>query len=281
VGYTHEVLVKQTAGRAVGAWVHRSPVWFYIVHAPATLFPWFLLLIVAMIAAYKRNDEPSKFYVSWILAVLVPYSLMSSKLDVYMMALIPAMALLIARLFAIDDIWLRRGWFANVAMLALLVSIAIGGRFARIRYEGATTVVTILAAAALIALIVSLVRRTPLVSTIALGLVPVVAFVCAAAFMMPLINELASDRPLVRALVAQHVPAEQIALYTAPHVWTHDMPRDLERVRYVSPEILRAQPLTLIVTSRSHANEIADVLRAYRKVAEFQLIGKPFDVYRK
>ena len=116
---------------------------------------------------------------------------------------------------------------------------------------------------------------------ISLGSVPIVVLLFAIIFMMPLINELASDRPIVRAIVAQHVPAEQVALYTAPHLWTHDMPRELERVRYVSADDLRAHPATLIVTSHSHADEIADVLRRYRKVAEFHLIQKPFDVYRR
>ena len=279
--YTHEVLVKQTAGRAVGAWVHRWPVWFYFAHAPATLFPWFPLLIVAIVAAYKRGDERAKFYVSWVLAVLVPYSLMSSKLDVYMMATIPAVALLVGRLFAAEDQWLRRGWTANVLMLAVLLAAAIGGRFARQKYEGTATILTILAVVTCIALVVSLLVRSPLVSTLSLGWVAIVVLLCASLWMMPLINELASDRPIVRAVAAQHVAPEQIALYSTPQLWTHDMPRGLERVRYVTPEMLRAQPATVIVTSRSHADEIADVLRGYHKVDEFRLIGKPFDVYRR
>jgi 4-amino-4-deoxy-L-arabinose transferase-like glycosyltransferase len=278
--YTHEVLVKQTAGRAVGAWVHRSPLWFYVAHAPATLFPWFLLLIVAIIAAYKRGDDRAKFYVSWILAVLVPYSLISSKLDVYMMAMIPAMALLVARLFATSDVWLRRGHVSNVIMLVILLLIGLFAPFIHVM-DPVPFLLRVVAGTAAVALVVCLVLRTPIASMISLGFVPIVVLLFAIVFMMPLINELASDRPIVRAIVAQHVPAEQVALYTAPYLWTHDMPRELERVRYVSADDLRARPATLIVTSRSHADEIADVLRAYRKVAEFQLIRKPFDVYRR
>jgi 4-amino-4-deoxy-L-arabinose transferase-like glycosyltransferase len=278
--YTHEVLVKQTAGRVVGAWVHRSPVWFYVTHAPATLFPWFLLLIVAIVAAYKRGDDRAKFYVSWILAVLVPYSLISSKLDVYMMAMIPAMALLIARLFTTGDVWLRRGHVSNVVMLVSLVLIGLSAPFIHV-LDPVPVLLRVLAVTAAVGLVMTLALRTPLASTISLGSVPIVVLLFAIVFMMPLINELASDRPIVRAIVAQHVPAEQIALYTAPHLWTHDMPHELERVRYVSADDLRAHPATLIVTSRSHADEIADVLHAYRKVTEFQLIRKPSDVYRR
>ena len=275
--YTREVLVKQTAGRAVGAWVHRSPVWFYVAHAPGTLFPWFALLVMAILAAYKRGDERAKFYVSWILAVLVPYSLMSSKLDVYMMAMIPAMALLIARLFATDDVWVRRGHLSNVVMLIVLFLGGLAAPWVQVM----PLVSVLLVALAIAAVIGLIVARTPLLSTFALGLVPIAVLLYAIVFWMPVINELASDRPMVRALVGQRVPAEQIALFTAPHVWTRDMPRDLERVRYVDAPDLRKNPATLIVTSRSHANEIADVLRSYRKVAEFQMLRKPFDVYRR
>ena len=278
--YTQDVLVRQTAGRAVGAWVHRSPLWFYVAHAPATLFPWFLLLVVAIVAAYKRGDDRAKFYVSWILAVLVPYSLVSSKLDVYMMAMIPAMGLLVARLFATSDVWLRRGHVSNVIMLGILLVIGLSAPFIHVM-DPVPFLLRVVAGTAAVALVVSLVVRKPLASMIALGSVPIVVVLFAIVFMMPLINELASDRPTVRAIAAQHVPAEQVALYNAPHLWTHDMPRELERVRYVSADDLRTHPATLIVTSRSHADEIADVLRTYRHVAEFQLIRKPFDVYRR
>jgi 4-amino-4-deoxy-L-arabinose transferase-like glycosyltransferase len=279
-GYAREVLVRETVGRAVGAWVHRSPIWFYVAHAPATLFPWFLLIVIAIIAAYKRGDERAKFHVSWILAVLVPYSLMSSKLDVYMMAVIPAAALLIARLFSMEDEWLRRGHVSNIGMLVVLALIGMSAPFVHVM-RAAIVLLIALACTATLGLIVSLTFRKPLVSTLSLGLVPFVVLLYGAVFLMPFLNDSASDRPIVRAVVAQHVPPEQIALYTVPYLWTHDMPRDLEHVRYVSPDDLRARPATLIVTSRSHANEIADVLRGYRRVAEFQMIGKPFDVYRR
>ncbi|HEY3056643.1 MAG TPA: glycosyltransferase family 39 protein [Thermoanaerobaculia bacterium] len=275
--YTHEVLVKQTAGRAVGAWVHRSPVWFYVAHAPATLFPWFLLLVVAIVAAYRRNDDRGKFYVSWILAVLVPYSVMSSKLDVYMMAMIPPAALLIARLVAVDDVW---AWRANMLMLVVLLTIGVIAPFLSMPFAADLEPLFVtLAAAALIGIIVSIRFRD--LSTLAVGLAPLGALLYAALFLMPLANELASDHPIVRAVIAQRVAPEEIALFTAPHLWTRDMPRSLERVRYVSPESLRARPATVIVTSRAHAQEIGDVLRSYRRVDEFRLLGKPFDVYRR
>lgn len=287
-GFAREVLVKQTAGRAVGAWVHRSPPWFYILHAPGTLFPWFLLLLVAIAAAYRRNDERAQFYVSWVLAVLVPYSLLSSKLDVYMMAMIPAMALLAGRLVAVDDEWAWRGAIANRVTIVLTLIAGGSAPFIAVRRDDLATVLAsirpaffILVSALAVALVLTIVSSRAVVSTMCLGLAPLAMMMFLVVFRMSFVNELASDRPIVRALVAQHVPAAGIALYNAPHLWTRDMAPELEHVRYVSPEELRSDPPTLIVTSRAHANEIADVLRTYRRVGEFRMIGKPFDVYRR
>src|SRR5438128_7095063 len=109
--YTREVIVKQTVGRAVGAWVHNAPPWFYVLHLPGILFPWFFVAIAALRGA-------NRFYLSWIAAVLIPYSLMSSKLDVYMMAMIPAVALMIAERTSIVASRLTLG-----LMLAAIASV--------------------------------------------------------------------------------------------------------------------------------------------------------------
>ena len=271
--YTRDVLVKQTAGRAVGAWVHKAAPWFYLVHAPADLFPWFFLTVVALIAVYKRGDEQSKFYVSWILAVLVPHSLLSSKLDVYMMTMIPPVAALIARFVEARDRWSEWGWRANVFTLGLLAGIGIAGWF--MAPPEAKTLCIVLAAAAILGMAASFPRRDVFRSTLLVGVVPIVAFLYAAIFLLPVANEMASTRPAIRALVKQNVPPEEIGLYWTPQLWSRDMPRDLERVRY---DVTGARP-TVIVTARKRAGDID--LTGYRRVDQFQMIGKWFDVYRR
>jgi 4-amino-4-deoxy-L-arabinose transferase-like glycosyltransferase len=268
--YTHEVLQKQLAGRAIGAWVHQLPPWYYLLHSPGFLFPWFAALVAALAARWREE----RFNVNWIVAVLLPYSLMSSKLDVYMMALIPPAALIIAN--AIESA--PRIKLANIITLAVLLVAAIAGPFVKIK--GApplTSLCVVLGIAAAVALVVAL--RGAFASTIALGLVPIALFVFIALTMMPTVNQLASGKPLVDTLASMHVPAEQIALYTSPHLWTHDMPRELEHVHYVSPQSLATTHPALIVTPRRHASEIAPQLAGYHVVRTVQLIGKPFDVY--
>jgi 4-amino-4-deoxy-L-arabinose transferase-like glycosyltransferase len=286
--YTHEVLQKQLAGRAIGAWVHQSPPWFYLLHSPGFLFPWFAALVAALIARWREE----RLAINWILAVLLPYSLMSSKLDVYMMALIPPVAIIVAN--AID-----RTRIANVITLAVLLVAAIVAPFLLPEY---TSVFVALGIVSAIALVIAegsgrLVRSgaasaalsrgrggetsAPLGSAIALGLVPIVVLVYIAVTKMPLINDLATSRPLIAALEKQQIAGDQIALYTCPHLWSHDMPRDLEHVHYVSPEtVLKTNP-TVVATARAHANEIAPQLAPFHRVDSVKMIGKWFDVYRR
>jgi 4-amino-4-deoxy-L-arabinose transferase-like glycosyltransferase len=256
--YAHEVIVKQTVGRAVSAWVHNAPPWFYVLHLPGILFPWFFVAIAALRGA-------NRFYLSWIAAVLVPYSLMSSKLDVYMMAMIPAVALMIAE---------RPSIIANRLTLALMILPVFF--LGRLPVE-AKPLVIILVVAAAIAL---LTWKSQVLSTIAVGLVPIIPLAYAAVTMMPYANSIASTERLIAALEKQHVAPEQIALYSCPNLWSrYNFPRELERVRYVDADNIGNA--TVIATSRVHAPEISATLRGYRRVDQVQMIGKWFDVYRR
>jgi 4-amino-4-deoxy-L-arabinose transferase-like glycosyltransferase len=289
--YWREIFFKQTVGRAVGAWVHKSPPWFYLTHAPADTAPWFLLLVVALVAVYKRSDARAKFFVNWLLAVLIPYSLLSSKLDVYMMALLPPVALIIARLLESEDRWWTWGRRANLTTLALFALIGIAGLFVRPEHikgpDGALAALpsvkalfAVLLVAAVIGLVVSLRSRDLRVSTIATGLAPIAMFAYIAIALVPLANDMASTRPLVAAIQRQNVPAIEVACHVCPHLWIRGMPEELEAVRLVDAAQLTNAP-RVIVTRRKDEAAIANVLRGYRKVDEFRMIGKWFDVYRR
>jgi 4-amino-4-deoxy-L-arabinose transferase-like glycosyltransferase len=300
--YTREVIVKQTVGRAVASWVHNAPPWFYVIHFPASLFPWCFLACVAVAASWRTQ----RFLINWIVAVVVPYSIMSSKLDVYMMTMIPPVALLIARyvegiaasVTEHDDAAgaepMRSryaGRTANLIANGLVALIAIAALFlspkqikgpdaALLHLPAVKWLFIVTAVAAIVALIVTL-RASLTTSTIATGLVPIVAMAFIAVALMPVVNDLVSTRPLVAALEKQHVPPEQIALYAAPYLWTRDLPSGYERVTYATPFTLAQISPTVIVTAKAHANEIAPSLYGYQMVDAVRMIGKWFYVYRR
>jgi 4-amino-4-deoxy-L-arabinose transferase-like glycosyltransferase len=300
--YTHDVIVKQTVGRAIASWVHNAPPWFYVFHLPASLFPWFFLACVAVFALWRTQ----RFLINWIIAVLVPYSIMSSKLDVYMMAMIPPIALLIARYVAEREArterrelverrrpagWTAAGPAANLIANALIAFIAIAALFVSpTRIKGpeselmhvpeVRTLLIATAVSAIIALLITF-RASLATSTIATGLVPIISMAFIAIVLMPVVNNLVSTRPLVSALQQQPFPPEQIALYASPYLWTRDFPRELEGVVYADPGTLARTKPAVIVTARAHANEIASALNGYHVVTSLRMIGKWFDVYRQ
>ncbi|MFL6245301.1 MAG: hypothetical protein ACJ74H_04700 [Thermoanaerobaculia bacterium] len=285
--FWREIFYKQTVGRAVGAWVHKSPPWFYLVRAPLTLMPWFFLTVAALVR--RTFDERGRFAISWMLAVLVPYTLLSSKLDVYMIAMLPAVALLIASYVESDDAWGRRANLVTLAILAIVGAAGLVVQPHHIKGEDSALIArmdvrvlfAILLLAAIIAMVIAL-RGRLMISTIATGFVLVVALGYAALFLVPMANELASTRPLVRALSDQRdVAPEQIALYVCPHLWTRGMDPSLSRARHVDADELRTANATVIVTRRKDADQIADVLRGYQRIGELRMIGKWFDVYRR
>lgn len=284
--YWREIFFKQTVGRAVGAWVHKSPPWFYVLRAPLTLLPWFFLCVAALFRG--RSDEKARFAVSWILAVLIPYSLLSSKLDVYMITMLPAVALLVGRYVETNDTWGRR---ANLVMLTLFSIIGIAGLVVQpshIKEEDGALVArldvrmlfAVMLLAAIVAIVITL-RGRLAASTIATGLVLVLALAYAGVALVPLANEQASTRPLVDAVARQGVPPEQVACFVCPHLWVRGMDPALSRVRLVDADQLQAATPSVIVTRRKDAEKIAPVLRGYRKVDELRMIGKWFDVYRR
>jgi hypothetical protein len=114
---------------------------------------------------------------------------------------------------------------------------------------------------------------------LAVGLVPVLALSYATTVLMPLANEQASTRPLVRALLAQNVPPEEIGCYVCPHLWVRGMPPGLERVRLLDADEVRAAAPRVLVTRRKDADDLD--LRGYHKTGELRMIGKWFDVYRR
>ena len=117
--YAHELLVRQTAGRAIDAWVHAQPPWWYVLRFPTTFFPWFALAAIA-IAGLRGSRGEERFCLTWFLCVFVPFSLISGKLDVYMLPAMVPLALLCARFVesAPPNRWPVIGAWANSLLMA-------------------------------------------------------------------------------------------------------------------------------------------------------------------
>ena len=86
----NELLLKQTMNRAVNTSVHKRPVYYYLVSLFPNLFPWTLFFFASLVALIFKIKEQGKFIIfilCWFIMPFIIFSLVSSKLNIY---LIPA-----------------------------------------------------------------------------------------------------------------------------------------------------------------------------------------------
>lgn len=91
-GYLNDLLFKQTIGRGIDSFHHKEPFWFYFPRMLVTFAPWSILYIVLIWQGIKKRmfrDDIKLFFVVIIVVNTLLLSLISSKLDIYMLPLYP------------------------------------------------------------------------------------------------------------------------------------------------------------------------------------------------
>lgn len=93
--YLDNLLVHQTVGRAVNSFHHKRPFWYYLVSLTYTTQPWTFLVFGAVvygIRKYRRADASLfNYFLVIVLVTFVLLSVISSKLQVYMLPAYPFM----------------------------------------------------------------------------------------------------------------------------------------------------------------------------------------------
>ena len=99
--YAFQMVWHQNVERALHAWDHLQPPWKYLEYLAGDAFPWSLLVPALGIFLYKSGARRSPAARFLILAVAVPFLLLSlsqSKQGKYLLMAYPALALLLASL---------------------------------------------------------------------------------------------------------------------------------------------------------------------------------------
>ncbi|HKQ12974.1 MAG TPA: glycosyltransferase family 39 protein [Steroidobacteraceae bacterium] len=98
--YRDEILFNQTVKRYGSAWHHREPFWYFLVDViPALWLP--LTLLIPWLFSHWRNalrsyDLRIALLASWIVLVVLFFSISAGKRGVYVLPAVPALALLCA-----------------------------------------------------------------------------------------------------------------------------------------------------------------------------------------
>jgi 4-amino-4-deoxy-L-arabinose transferase-like glycosyltransferase len=125
--YVQDILFHQTAGRYAGSWSHPQPPWYFL---GIVLFNWFpmSLLYFGAVPRWWRSLRGGEARVLlplvWSALVLVFFSIPAGKRDVYVMPVIPMVALSMAPYIAdmLRTRWLRWSAFA-IGLVAGLVIV--------------------------------------------------------------------------------------------------------------------------------------------------------------
>jgi 4-amino-4-deoxy-L-arabinose transferase-like glycosyltransferase len=119
--YREAILWGQTANRMVQSFAHAHPPWWYVPWLAVLFAPWILLpwCWSAVGRAGISKDEGLRFCLTWMAAVFVLMSLVSGKQIKYLLPLVPAFALMLARVLSRMDsrIIQQRPWLLTGVLL--------------------------------------------------------------------------------------------------------------------------------------------------------------------
>ncbi len=91
-GYLNELLFHQTIDRAIHSFHHEGPVYYYLISIWYSLAPWSLLAIGIILAVLRPKvvySDLQRFFLTVIVTTFVLISVISAKLQVYMLPLLP------------------------------------------------------------------------------------------------------------------------------------------------------------------------------------------------
>ena len=124
--YLDNLLFHQTLDRAVNAFHHEEPFYFYAVSIWYSMFPWSLLAIGTIAVALWRGvvrTEQQRFFLTIAAVTFVMLSAISSKIDVYLLPAFPFVLYL--TLLVSPDLRWNRWQAAAVAVPAVIFCLAL------------------------------------------------------------------------------------------------------------------------------------------------------------
>ena len=100
--FINELFFKQLFGRAVKAFAHKRPFYYYLYTLPMTVFPWTVYSVyviyqsVVLWIKEKNTNDFEKFLLIWIFSTLFYLSVSSSKLVIYLLPIVTPIGILTA-----------------------------------------------------------------------------------------------------------------------------------------------------------------------------------------
>jgi 4-amino-4-deoxy-L-arabinose transferase-like glycosyltransferase len=121
--FENALIWKQTTGRMVNSFAHAHPWYWYLMLLPVMLLPWGILFWEKAWRGRIWRDAGERFCVLWFGVTLLAFSLISGKQVHYLIPVMPAVALWLARRF--NERPVRRITLIVLGSGSLLIGIAL------------------------------------------------------------------------------------------------------------------------------------------------------------
>lgn len=118
--YANAIFLRQTVDRMANSFAHRRPLWWYFMVLPAMALPW-TLAVRAPWRAWRESFHISKsvcFAVAWAVPAFAAFCLVSGKQPHYLLPLLPALALYLAKVLGAERAHLRGRLFGALLVIA-------------------------------------------------------------------------------------------------------------------------------------------------------------------
>jgi 4-amino-4-deoxy-L-arabinose transferase-like glycosyltransferase len=121
-------VVRENFTRFFEPFDHRGPFYLYTYAIFELMAPWCLFLPAALIGIHvKPEGRSDRFVLAYFWATFVFFTLSGSRRDYYLLPILPAAAIMVARLFSAPwKAWVSRiSWLMNVGFFLLVFSVAL------------------------------------------------------------------------------------------------------------------------------------------------------------
>jgi len=273
--YLYDLTVHQTLGRAFHSFHHRQPVYFYLYMYWPLLFPWSLWTALSAWNLFRRqhyNGNSVRLAIIASAVVFVSLSLISSKLSIYLLPLVPFALSLIALCPAVESRGVR--WALGLSYLPLVFMApalpVVGSFWPELSsvmspfFIAGVCLLSLSAAAALVLLARKAVEKSSVV--LASGILLTTALL---GFSMPKANaylgfgEVAHEVSLLRASHPHH-PVVAVGMKRAANMDVYLK----ENVRLLSDSCLNELPDSAIVVMKQ-SDAVRIRWQAARRVGEY------------
>ncbi|MBU1695272.1 MAG: hypothetical protein KKC51_15105, partial [Verrucomicrobia bacterium] len=222
-GYFHELLYQQNIERAAGELGHEQPWYYFLASFPPDFLPWTFLLPAAYVAL-RREPEACSFRrraLGWALFVVIFFTLMSSKRNIYILGAFPAAALLVGgaweAMARAPGRWVRVGVYGFLGFFLLGGAGALAAGFhPRLPIPAAALRPAGLAALGGVAWMILELRRRGITTRLftAMGVTMLLVQWSVGVWVYPAVNPLKTPVALMRVAPAKIPPGRPLLLYS-------------------------------------------------------------------